>query len=179
MIDVDGLPWWKRRYPSSPAQTVLFCLAMAWVAVTVVMIATPGGFSFNEVLGYYLGFGFIGATSGYQVSISADPTRAERIGRATRVMIFLALFGSLVFFPRLWWAMFSTNSWVGLMLLGAIGGLVMYATAAAFGVAHLVGYLSGRLAPPEPAGKPRDGSAAGGVWDRDLDRGGPALGHGG
>ena len=54
----------------------------------------------------------------------------------------------------------------------------MYATAAAFGVAHLFESLAGRLAPPKSSGKPQ-GGAAGGVWDHDLDRGQPAFGRGG
>ena len=122
MNDDAGLPWWKRRFSPTPAQTTLFGLAMAWVAITIVMIATPGGFSIREVLGYYLGFGIIGATGGYQASISSDPARAERISRATRVLTFLALFGSAVFFPRFWWVIFSTGLGPGLMFVGSPAG---------------------------------------------------------
>lgn len=175
MNDVEGLRWWQRETTLTPARAAFFGLALGWIAVTVVLIATPGGFSGREVLGYFLGSAFIGATSGYWTSLSADPVRQDRLHRATRTLTFLTLYGSLVFFPRFWWVMFATDVGVGLMILGFVCGMVLYVTAAAIGLAQLASYL----ASPRSGKKPPAGAEVGGVWDHDLDRGGPAFGLGG
>ena len=157
----------QAKHPGSAAGRTWIGFWIGLCIAPVGMVEPTGLAPLKLMLTLALAFPLGGAIFGYLVFLGCEPTRWERFDRVWCRVTIGATIGLLVLFPGFWLQAVALSPFVALLLLGMIHPVAMFAVGAAWGLHHLFRSCVG--VPTKSSAKP----PARGVWDADLDQGGP------
>ncbi len=142
MSGIKGLLSSKVGITISPALATLAGAAVGCIFTILSAMMPPRDFSVRELASLAFFLVPVCGIFGYILWLCGDRSRSELFARVSSCFALVMVVGLIVAFPSAWLYAVRTRGSLVVMLISAVFATALVAVGAAWGIAHLVGYLA-------------------------------------